>query len=285
MIFFTFFYFCIMNETNHIIWNPNPILLETNGITLGYYGLMLFLSIIVSYYIVRRNFIKENIESDKVDILFILTLFFGFVFARLFHCFFYDFEYFSNHILQVFFPVKRINGELIYVGYRGIASHGGAVGLIFGALIFSRLYKIKLLNVLDKLAIVAPLMASLIRIGNFFNSEILGTETTAITGIIFARIDNIVRHPVQLYESILCLAVFFILLYLYKKRDCCSNSKYGYITAMSLILINSARFFTEFFKEDISNFDVFLPISMGQALSIPFIILGLIILFNNRTFK
>lgn len=193
--------------------------------------------------------------------------------ARLGHCLFYDFAYYSQHPLEIFLPV-RFQPELAFTGFQGLASHGGVLAILIAVIVYAYRYQVKLFWVLDKLALVSPLAACLIRVGNLFNSEIIGRPTSMPWAFVFERVDLIPRHPGQLYEATSYLLIFILLNTLEPKL----NKKPGFIFGLFLVLLFLSRFLVEFVKADQSAFEANLFLNMGQLLSIPFILLGLVLL-------
>jgi len=246
-------------------WNINPILLDIGPIKLHWYGLIFALGLLGGYYITEWMFKKESKDIKLIEPLFVYVVIGMIIGARLVHCFFYDFSYFSSHPL-----------EILYVWQGGLASHGGFLGVIIALWLFSKKYNFSFKWLLSRGSIVAMFIATFIRIGNFFNSEIVGNKTNSIFGVIFDRVDNFPRHPVVLYESFSYFVIFLLLIYLYKNI---SNKKFTNIAfGLVLILGFSTRVFLEQFKTQQSEFTTNAILSMGQMLSIPFIIIGAIIL-------
>lgn len=194
--------------------------------------------------------------------------------ARLGHCLFYDFAYYSKHPLEIILPIAQVDGSYHFVGFMGLASHGGAIGVLLSLALFCKKYKTNLLQLLDRLVIAIPITGAFIRFGNFMNSEIYGKPTESVFGIVFLRDDALARHPTQLYEAFSYLAVTVILYVLYQKKY--AGYK-GLLFGLFLILMFTARFILEYFKENQVAFEDELTLNMGQILSIPFIIVGLLL--------
>lgn len=251
---------------NYIHWNVAPEIIKFGGFEIRWYGLLFAIGFFVSYYILKNMFIRENI---KIELLDKLTMYVGIstiIGARLGHVLFYQPDYYIHHLLEIF---------QIWKG--GLASHGGAIGIIIALIIFSKKYKISFLWLIDKIVVVVAITGALIRIGNLMNSEIYGIPTNVPWAFIFERIDNIPRHPTQIYESLAYLSIFILLMFLYYKKD--MWKKQGFIFGLFLILLFSARFFIEFIKENQTNIGKELILDMGQILSIPFIIAGIYLIF------
>lgn len=170
-------------------------------------------------------------------------------------------------------PIKFLHeGGFKFTGYQGLASHGGVLGLIIALIFYSRKTKHSIMDTIDLIAVVAALGGGFIRLANFMNSEIIGVQTSKPWGIIFSRVDNVPRHPAQLYEAIAYFLIFGLMVLLYEtKREKLKN---GFFFGLILILIFSARFIIEFVKEDQVGFEDGMTFNMGQLLSIPYIAVG-----------
>ncbi|MDD7088454.1 MAG: prolipoprotein diacylglyceryl transferase [Bacteroidales bacterium] len=267
-----------------IHWNIDPILIHIGNFELRYYGLCWALGFLIGYILVKKIFIKENIESKYLEALFLYVFLGALIGARLGHCLFYDWEYFSHHILEIFLPVSFIPSGVKFTGYAGLASHGGAIGVILAVLLYNRKYHIPILSILDKLAFATPVLGALIRIGNFFNSEIIGAPTNVGWAVVFDRVDALPRHPAQLYEAFAYIISFIVLCFAYRYKYK-HGIRDGLIFGLCIMLIFVARFFIEYCKEVQESFEIGLRESigmdMGQILSIPFIIVGLFYTFRS----
>ena len=212
---------------------------------------------------------KYFIVPEKLFIYAVLGIFGG---ARLGHCLFYDFEYFSSHIIEIFIPFKEnANGVYEFIGYKGLASHGGAIGLFISMLLYSRKVHIPFSKIIDIIAILAPLGGAFIRISNLMNSEIIGRPTDLPWAFIFTQVDDLPRHPSQLYESLCYFIIFLIAYSIYKyKRHLFKIGSYFYF-GLSIFAIFFVRFLLEYTKENQKGFEDSLFFNMGQLLSIPFI--------------
>jgi phosphatidylglycerol---prolipoprotein diacylglyceryl transferase len=263
-----------------INWNLDPVIFWiTESFPLKYYGLFFMTGILLAFYVEKRIYAKENIPIENLDKLFIYVVVGILLGARLGHCLFYDPSYYFENPLEILLPIKKIGDSYQFIGFQGLASHGGTIGVLIAIGIYCKKYKTNFLWVLDKIAIVAPIVAAFIRFGNFMNSEIYGKPTNGNWGVIFQRDDLIPRHPTQLYEAFSYLLIFGILMLIYKKKKGKSN---GLILGMALVLIFSARFIIEFFKENQVGFEEGMAINMGQILSIPFVVVGLILIFTRK---
>jgi prolipoprotein diacylglyceryl transferase len=208
---------------------------------------------------------KTQKDLEALTVTMIISTVVG---ARLGHCFFYDPVYYLSHPL-----------EILMVWKGGLASHGAAIGIIFGLWLFSkRRKKIGWLWVLDRIVIVVALAGVFIRTGNFMNSEIIGKASDLPWAVVFEHVDKIPRHPAQLYEALCYLAIFLYLFFRYKKYK--SAMPEGQLLGFFLTSVFSSRFLLEFLKKEQESFETSLPLDMGQFLSIPFIILGIYFLYR-----
>lgn len=273
-----------MTVLAYLIWDFDPEIFTIGGFTLRYYAVLFVLGIILSGVVVRGIFRDQHIPGSKFDLL-VSYCFVGILLgARLGHCLFYEPGYFLSHPLEMFLPVaKSVNGDYVFVGYRGLAGHGATIGLLLTLFIYARRVKISLLSIFDYMAIVTPLCAFFIRLGNFFNSEIIGTVTDLPWAFVFKRMDDEPRHPAQLYEAIVYLLFFLLNLFLYKKYS--TRLFQGFFFALNLILIGTFRFLIEFIKERQVAFEENLSLDMGQWLSLPFIIAGMCVVFYSMKMK
>lgn len=261
-------------ENGILNWNVDPfIIMITDSFPLKYYGALFACGLLLGYYIVRNIYKKENLPLDNLDSLLVYVIVGTILGARLGHCFFYEPSYFLKHPIEILLPIEKVAGVYKFVGYKGLASHGGSIGVLIAMILYCRKYKVKFLWLLDKMAIGVPVTAAFIRLGNFMNSEIYGKPTNGNWGIVFQRDDMIPRHPTQLYEAFAYLLIFGIVLYLYKTETIRKTD--GLIFGSFLTLMFVARFIIEFFKENQESFENNMLINMGQILSIPFILMGL----------
>ena len=295
-----------------MIWNPSE------GIDLGffvirYYSLMFVIAFGLGWYIMKHIFEKEGESLEKLDTLFIWTVIATLIGARLGHVFFYDWEYYRNHLSEILLPF-RFSPKFEFTGFQGLASHGAAIAIIITMYYYSKkVIKRPMLWVLDRVVIPVASGAIFVRLGNFFNSEIVGKETTSQFGIRFVRdfysprdavsatkISNpndayhaIVnnpqfatllekvpaKYPAQLFEAGLYIFVFAILFFLYWKTN--TKEKLGLLFGYFLILLWSVRFVVEYVKESQGGFEEYLGLfSTGQWLSIPFILVGIYFVFT-----
>ena len=259
---------------NYIHWNPDPELINILGISIRYYGLLFVSGLILSVYILSWIFKRENIPSEYLDKLFIFGMIGILVGARLGHCLFYEPSYYLSNPLEMILPITFPSGGGVkFIGYQGLASHGGALGLLIALYFYSRKTKHSMIDTIDLIAVVSGLGAGFIRLANFMNSEIIGMPTTKPWGVIFERVDNLPRHPAQLYETICYFIIFAIMMILYKKKR--DKLKSGFFFGLVLVLIFTARFIIEFFKEVQVGFEDGMTFNMGQLLSVPYIVVGI----------
>lgn len=264
---------------NYIEWNIDPVIFTLGSIPIKYYSLLFISGIVLTYYFSGKKFLNEGFKQDTVDKLAFYIIAGTLAGARLGHCFFYEASYYLKHPLEVILPFRDIPGQgFTYVGFQGLASHGGSIGIILAILLFSRVHKISFRNILDKLAVGVPLTAAFIRLANLMNSEIIGSPSELPWSFIFKRVDFIPRHPAQLYEAIGYGIIFAIMQLLYSKEY--FKKVEGRLFGLMMILIFTLRFFVEFIKENQEAFENQMVLNMGQLLSIPFVIAGIIMLIG-----
>jgi phosphatidylglycerol:prolipoprotein diacylglycerol transferase len=248
-----------------INWNVPPEIepLSFGFIHLRWYGVLFALSFVVGYQIMTKIY-KDEHKTDKQLESLVLTMILSTVIgARLGHCLFYAPEYYLANPLEIF---------KIWQG--GLASHGAAVGIISALALYSQRQKIKLIWILDRIVIVVALSAFFIRLGNFFNSEIIGKPTDVPWAVVFERVDMLPRHPSQLYEGIWGLFVFTLIYSIYNKYK--EKLPNGLLFGIFLICTFGFRILVEFTKENQVAFESGMSMNMGQILSIPLVILGII---------
>lgn len=263
---------------NAIIWNFDPIAFNIGSMEIRWYSLLFALAFIVSYLILKKFvFDKENIPVNYLDKLAFYIFIGVFIGARLGHCLFYEFSYYSNHIAEMILPIKQTEDGIKLTGYQGLASHGGAIGILIAVWIYYKKTGLPMLWTLDRLVIIVALAGVFIRLGNLANSEIYGIATNSDWGFIFVRDhDFIPKHPTQLYEAGAYLLCFTVLFFLFLKRK--DSLAPGFLFSLFLILVFSFRFIIESVKEVQEAWEADMMLNMGQILSIPFILLGIVIL-------
>jgi prolipoprotein diacylglyceryl transferase len=259
---------------NYIHWNADPEIINVLGISVRYYGLLFVSGLILCICLLGRIYKIEDIPYEHLEKLSIYSLIGILAGARLGHCLFYEPSYYLSHPLEMILPVTfPPDGGIKFSGYQGLASHGGILGLLIALSIYSRKTKHPMIDTLDLIAVVAGLSFGFIRLGNFMNSEIIGTPTTLPWGVIFERVDNIPRHPAQLYEAVSYFIIFAIMMFLYKKMR--ARLKNGFLFGLATVLFFTARFLIEFVKENQVGFEDRMTLNMGQVLSLPFIAVGI----------
>lgn len=306
-----------MTQTLAIVWNPSE------GIDLGffmirYYSLMFVIAFGLGWYIMKHIFVREGESIEKLDSLFIWMVLATLAGARLGHVLFYDWEYFRNNLLEIFLPV-RFEPSFHFTGFTGLASHGAAIGIILAMYFYSKnILQKPQLWILDRIVVPVASGAIFVRLGNFFNSEIIGEATSSSFGIKFIRdyfsprdavnatqiadpseaykaiatdpkfttlLEQVpAKHPTQLYEAFCYIFVFAILFFLYWKTE--ARKKSGYLFGLFLILLFSVRIVVESVKESQGGFESALGLlSTGQWLSIPFILIGIYFVYTSKSMK
>ncbi|MEL5891963.1 prolipoprotein diacylglyceryl transferase [Bacteroides sp. GD17] len=265
-----------------VSWNPDPELFNLFGhLPIHYYGLLWAIGIALACVIVHREYRDRKISEEKFSPLLFYCFFGILIGARLGHCLFYQPDYFLHHLWEIILPVRFLpGGDWMWIGYRGLASHGGTLGLIIALWLYCRKTKMHYMDVLDMIAVATPITACCIRLANLMNSEIIGKPTDVPWAFVFERVDMLPRHPAQLYEAIAYFIFFLGMVYLYKrgqKKQTGVTSRYhrGFFFGLCLTEIFVFRFFIEFLKENQVGFEDTMSINMGQWLSIPFVIIGL----------
>ena len=263
---------------NAINWSPSEGI-DLGILTIHYYSLMFLIAFGLGWYIMKAIYTREGIALEKLDSLFIYTVLATLIGARLGHVIFYDWDYFQHHLLEIFLPVK-FEPEFQFTGFRGLASHGAAIGIITAMYLYrKRVLDKPVLWILDRIVIPVASGGIFVRIGNFMNSEIIGIPTESEYGVTFQNLgESFPRHPAQLYESFCYLLIFLLLYYLYWKTN--KRFKIGYIFGLFLVLLWTVRFFVEFVKEAQVEERATWLLNTGQWLSIPFIIAGLYFMYR-----
>ena len=247
-----------------MIWNIDPVAISFLGLKVHWYGILFALAIISGLQTMKVIYRKEKMPIEHLyDQL--LNLFIGIILcARLANCLFYYPHYYWNNPLKIF---------AVWEG--GLASHGGALGVLVVVFLYTKKYKISFLWLFDRLAISMAIFAFFVRLANFANSEIFGIPTDLPWAVTFLRVDMLPRHPVQLYEAFTFFGIFVLLVYIY---NCSKNIPKGSLLGLFLSLTFVARFLLEYFKERQASYANELALSVGQLLSIPFIIVGVFLL-------
>lgn len=309
----------------NMIWNPSGGI-DLGFLNLRFYSLMFVIAFGLGWYLMKAIYEREGETLEKLDNLFVSTVLATLVGARLGHVFFYDWDYFKDHKLEILLPIRENANESIlgiiqgweFTGFAGLASHGAAISIIIVMLYYSKKVIHKpILWILDRIVIPVASGAIFVRLGNFMNSEIVGTETTSSFGIKFIRdwysprqafeatqiqnsneaykaiennpqfsqllADVVPKHPAQLYEAFGYVFVFAILYYMYWKTE--ARNKQGLLFGTFLVLLWTVRFFVEYVKGSQGGFEenpIFSALSTGQWLSIPFVIAGFYFIFRSK---
>jgi prolipoprotein diacylglyceryl transferase len=272
-----------------IQWAPSDTLFKIGGFGVHYYSLMFVVAFSVGIYLMKKMYEKEKVSVDYVEPLLFYVVIATVLGARLGEVFFYSWDYYQNHLIEILLPIRALEGSSFlfglidgyeFTGFRGLASHGATIGILIGLYLYQKQYSYKpLIWILDRLVIPVSLGAALVRVGNFFNSEIVGNYTDNNFGVVFLNRGEIApRHPAQLYEAIGYLALFFLLRYLYNNKVKRPN---GYLFGLFFVVLFSVRFLVELVKVSQGGFETYLPLlSTGQWLSIPMILFGLFFMFK-----
>jgi phosphatidylglycerol:prolipoprotein diacylglycerol transferase len=248
-------------------WDVNPVLIEFFGLKIHWYGALFATAILAGLQVMKWIFQQEKIKLELLDSLLMYCVFGIIVGARLGHCLFYDPEFYLSNPLKIL---------AIWEG--GLASHGGGLGVILAVYFFQRKYKVGYLWLLDRLAIATALFGFFVRFANFMNSEIIGIQTNVPWAVVFSRIDLLPRHPAQLYESLSYLSIFIALLLLYRFSSI--KNQAGALFGAFLCLVFTARFGIEFIKVKQTAYTAEFWLNTGQALSIPFFVVGIVLLLQ-----
>jgi phosphatidylglycerol---prolipoprotein diacylglyceryl transferase len=253
---------------DYLIWNLDPEIFHLGPIGPRWYGLFFALGFVVGYFVLLQIYRNERRQEENLSSLFMYVFLGTLVGARLGHVLFYQPDYYLAR-----------PWEILMIWQGGLASHGGFAGVMIALYLYLKKFReMSFLELGDRLAIAALPAAGLIRLGNFFNSEILGIPTTLPWAIIFIRIDDLPRHPAMLYESLVYLLMFCVLYFAYWKTQIIKVP--GRIIGASFVACFTARFLIEFIKEEQVLFEQAMLLNLGQLLSIPFILLGIILLYR-----
>lgn len=273
-------------------WEPS-IGINLGFFTIRWYSIMFVIAFLLGYRLMTKMYIKDGIAKEKMEPLFMYTFISMLVGMRLGDVFFYSWDYYQNHLLEIILPFKEKEGASSlfgllegweFTGFTGFASHGAAVAIIIAMYFYSRKYLNKpILFILDRMGIVAAIGGAFVRLGNFFNSEIYGKATGSDFGVIFSATDptKVPRHPTQLYEAFSYVILFVILYRLYWKTN--KKEQLGYLFGVFMIGLWSLRFFIEFLKVEQTKGRedwVFNALNTGQVLSIPLILIGFWLIFR-----
>ncbi len=254
-----------------IHWNVDPVIINIGSFGLRWYSLGFLVAFLLGYYIIERMFKQENVREDYLGSLFLYIFLAILIGARLGHCLFYEPDYFltSEHWVEIVWPFQ--NGR--FTGFQGLASHGAAIGILVGLWLYQRKYGLNLWWFLDRLVVVVALGGAFVRLGNLFNSEIYGVETSLPWGFVFERNgETVPKHPTQLYESLSYFLIFGVSIWYYIRKK--GQFKTGTIFGWWLVALFGVRLLIEFVKNDQVDFEAGMALNMGQLLSLPFIIGG-----------
>jgi phosphatidylglycerol---prolipoprotein diacylglyceryl transferase len=253
-----------------ITWDVSPLIFSIGSFSVRWYGLLFAMSFAVGYVIMLQFFRKEKLPESLLDKLSMYMLISTVIGARFGHVFFYEWGYYQHHL-----------DEILMVWKGGLASHGAAIGILLALFLFAKVSKCTYFWVLDRIVIVVALSGFFIRTGNLMNSEIYGKATSLPWGFIFVRAgETQAHHPTQIYEAMCYLLIFLFLLWHYYKKN--GAPREGFLFGFFLVSLFIVRFILEFLKEPQVDFENSMALNMGQILSIPFVIAGLIILFTRK---
>ena len=245
-----------------IQWDANPEIFRIGSFAVRWYGLLFASSFFFGYIIMNRIFKNEKLGEEVLDRLTMYMVIATIIGARLGHCFFYEPGYYLKNPSEIF---------MIWQG--GLASHGAAAGILAALWFFAKKERKDYAWILDRIVITVALSGFFIRMGNLMNSEIYGVETTASWGFVFLKnYETMPKHPTQIYEALIYLAIFVLLYKLYWVKK--GEHYQGLLISLFLILVFGTRFFVEFLKEDQVAFEAAMKLNMGQLLSIPFVLIG-----------
>ena len=309
-----------------IIWNPDDTLFTVGFLQIKYYNLLWITAFAAGWYVMKQIFQKEGKSLEQLDSLFIYTVLSTMIGARLGHVLFYDWAYYQQHLVEILLPIREnAQGRLFglisgysFTGFAGLASHGATIGILIGLYLYVRKFPdLKFSWILDRIVVPVALGAFLVRLGNFFNSEIIGktVDGTFWSATKFVRasedmsaykamsltqqttpeaayaligsdpryasiLDSIpFRHPAQLYEGVAYLVLFFVLRYLYQNTSL--KDQAGRMFGLFFVVLWSVRFLVEYVKESQGGFESALgTFTTGQWLSIPMIAVGLYLMLR-----
>ena len=247
-------------------WDVGPEIFRIGNFAIRWYGLLFASGFFFGYLLFRKMFKNEGVKEEVLDKLTVYAALGTIIGARLGHCLFYEPAYYLSH------PI-----EIIKIWQGGLASHGAAIGIMISLWLFVKKVKKPYLWILDRIVIVTALAGAMIRLGNLMNSEIYGVETTLPWGFVFLQnAETVPKHPTQIYEALAYLLIFVLLHRIYWRKA--GEFIKGSIFSLFFILVFTFRFFIEFVKEDQVGFESGMNLNMGQWLSIPFILIGVVLL-------
>lgn len=261
---------------SYILWTVSPNIFPNLEIP-KWYGLCWAAGILLAYQVMIYIYKKEGKALNQLDILATYLLVGTLLGARLGHIIFYDPTYYWHHPIEIL-PI-RLSPSFEFTGLSGLASHGGGLGVFVSIYLYCRKYQESYLQIADRIAIAVALTGAFIRFGNLLNSEMIGIPTDIPWAFVFTSADNIPRHPAQLYESIFCLFLFVFMFLIWKIKG--NKIRDGFLLGIFLTALFSFRFLDEFLKINQEAFENELLINMGQILSIPFVITGIILILRS----
>jgi len=256
------------------VWDVSPEIFSIGPLAIRWYSLSWMAAFGIGYFILTWLCKREERTEYDVDSIFLHALLGALIGARLAHCLFYHPAFYLTHPLDIIAVWKG--------GVHGLASHGAAIGILIALYLYVRRHPgSSYLWLIDRVVLTTALGGAFIRLGNFFNSEIYGRVTDVPWAIIFKRVDDLPRHPTQLYESASYFLIFGVLLWAYRRSG--SATPRGRLLGMFLALTFGARFFIEFFKVRLSAYTADFPLSTGQLLSVPLVVAGVaLIVYSAR---
>lgn len=262
-----------------IHWNVDPVIFHIGSFGLRWYSLGFLFAFLLGYWVIQRMFQREKVDTKYLESLLVYMFLAVLVGARLGHCLFYEPEYYLTkaHWIEIILPFGRDASGWHFTGYQGLASHGAAFAILLAMWIYYRKYRMNPIWIIDRLLVVIALGGAFIRLGNLFNSEIYGVQTDLPWGFIFERNhETVAKHPTQLYESISYFLIFLVSILVYRHKD--GKLRNGVLFGWWLIALFGVRFLIEFVKEEQVEFERGMTLDMGQWLSLPFILLGVVLL-------
>ena len=257
-----------------IDWAPSETLFKIGSFGIHYYSLMFIIAFGLGYYMMKKIYDEEKIPLEYLESLFVYMIISVLLGARLGDVFFYSWDYYQNHLIEILLPIRDTPTGYTFTGFRGLASHGAVIGTLIGLYLYKRKFTHKpLLWLLDRVTVPIAIGASFVRFGNLLNSEIVGKYTNTNFGVVFLnRGESLPRHPAQLYEAIGYIVLFLILKQTYKSEY---KNKPGFMLGLFFTGMFVIRFLVEYLKESQGGFEDLIPLfSTGQWLSIPFVALG-----------
>jgi prolipoprotein diacylglyceryl transferase len=266
-----------------ITWNPDPVMFHIGNMSIRWYSVLLGVGFFTGYLFARFIFKKEGVDRIVLESYGIWLLIGILVGGRLGHCLFYEFDYYIQHPLEIIKPWSGTLGkDAVFTGLSGFSSHGWTIGIILTLWLNSRIRKVPVLWALDIFAIVVVLAGAFVRIGNLMNSEIVGSPSELPWAFIFPRVDQIARHPAQIYESLAYLFTFILVFRYYtrKMRTVPNGTYLGWV----MVGVFLSRFLIEFIKRDQVAYEAGMSINLGQYLSIPFILSGLFFIYRKALY-